>query len=115
VLTRLECSDEKDIKSIRYLLFMMLYKYLAPERIDVLKNNLIRYPHPLLFNDPFESRRYFSFGSADQLKSVFHGLVEQGKIPLETKELKSQTSLTGKDFNRSKISCDCKYPENPDH
>ncbi len=34
---------------------MILYKYLTPERIDVLKNRKIRYTQPAAFNDPFES------------------------------------------------------------
>jgi len=34
---------------------MILYKYLPPERIDILQRNLIRYTPPGAFNDPFES------------------------------------------------------------
>ncbi|MFQ2730618.1 hypothetical protein ACK3YQ_08160 [Aeromonas caviae] len=33
---------------------MLLYKYLPPERIDVLKNRSIRFSQPIAFNDPFE-------------------------------------------------------------
>jgi len=32
----------------------MLYKYLSPERVDVLENRLIRFTQPAAFNDPFE-------------------------------------------------------------
>ena len=34
----------------------MLYKYLAPERIDVLQKRRIRFTPPGAFNDPFEFR-----------------------------------------------------------
>jgi Protein of unknown function (DUF2971) len=33
---------------------MIVYKYLHPERIDVLSNNLIRFTQPAALNDPFE-------------------------------------------------------------
>ena len=33
-----------------------LYKYLGPNRTDVLRDGRIRYTQPSLFNDPFESR-----------------------------------------------------------
>ncbi len=34
---------------------MLVYKYLSPERIDVLENGCIRFTQPLELNDPFES------------------------------------------------------------
>jgi hypothetical protein len=34
---------------------MIVYKYLAPDRIDVLAGNLIRFTQPAALNDPFES------------------------------------------------------------
>ncbi len=37
---------------------MNLYKYLPPERIDVLRDRCVRYTQPILFNDPFESKPY---------------------------------------------------------
>ncbi|MDF2570185.1 MAG: hypothetical protein K0R55_1789, partial [Sporomusa sp.] len=37
---------------------MMLYKYLTPERIDVLQNCSLRYTQPGAFNDPFEVKPY---------------------------------------------------------
>jgi hypothetical protein len=38
---------------------MILYKYLSPERLDVLRDAKIRYTQPRLFNDPFELRPYY--------------------------------------------------------
>ena len=33
---------------------MRLYKYLSPERVDVLRNERVRFSQPTVFNDPFE-------------------------------------------------------------
>ena len=34
---------------------MIVYKYLQPERIDVLENGMIRFSQPHDLNDPFET------------------------------------------------------------
>ncbi len=34
---------------------MIVYKYLSPERVDVLEHSRIRFTQPALFNDPFET------------------------------------------------------------
>jgi hypothetical protein len=51
---------------------MIVYKYLHPERVDVLKNNRIRFTQPAALNDPFEMmpnlreiRRYYAALSDD--------------------------------------------------
>lgn len=36
-----------------------MYKYGTPERLDVLRNALIRYTQPAALNDPFELRPFF--------------------------------------------------------
>src|SRR5438132_1768417 len=33
---------------------MRLYKYLSPERLDVLRNERVRFSQPNVFTDPFE-------------------------------------------------------------
>lgn len=38
----------------------MLYKYVGPDRIDLLKNHCIRYSQPEVFNDPFEFKPFIS-------------------------------------------------------
>ena len=38
---------------------MTLYKYIPPERIDILQNSYIRFTQPSAFNDPFEAFPYF--------------------------------------------------------
>jgi hypothetical protein len=35
-----------------------LYKYLPPERVDVISTRRIRYSQPVVFNDPFEAKPY---------------------------------------------------------
>lgn len=39
---------------------MQLFKYLHPDRIDVLENKSIRFSQPLAFNDPFEFKSVIS-------------------------------------------------------
>lgn len=45
---------------------MIVYKYLRPERIDVLKNSLIRFTQPAALNDPFESLWILDKNSLDE-------------------------------------------------
>ncbi|HHZ8496375.1 TPA: DUF2971 domain-containing protein [Enterobacter mori] len=40
-----------------------MYKYLPPERIDILQNNLICFNNPLNFNDPFEFNTSFKLNN----------------------------------------------------
>ncbi|MDH6634615.1 UNVERIFIED_ORG: hypothetical protein M2355_003906 [Lelliottia amnigena] len=40
-----------------------MYKYLPPERVDILENNLICFNNPLNFNDPFEFNTSFKLDS----------------------------------------------------
>ncbi len=45
---------------------MVLYKYLPPERLDVLTQRQIRFTQPAAFNDPFEAKPYLAeFDSSD--------------------------------------------------
>ena len=39
---------------------MILYKYLPPQRIDMLQQGLIAFTPPTLFNDPFEGAQLSS-------------------------------------------------------
>ena len=57
----------------------MLYKYLAPDRIDVLQNRRIRFTPPGAFNDPFEFRPVLkTLGSDPELKQQID--VELNKV-----------------------------------
>ncbi|WP_186451217.1 hypothetical protein [Sporomusa sp. KB1] len=37
-----------------------MHKYLAPDRIDVLRNCMVRYTQPEAFNDLFEDKPYIA-------------------------------------------------------
>ncbi len=45
---------------------MSLYKYVSPERIDILTNGFIRFSQPSAFNDPFETFPCFTAGLSDE-------------------------------------------------
>jgi hypothetical protein len=69
---------------------MRLYKYVSPERTDVLKNGLIRFTQPTSFNDPFETFPYLqSLGNPEQnedlgenLAEEFMSVLSEGNVPL---------------------------------
>jgi hypothetical protein len=61
---------------------MILYKYLQPGRVDVLKNRNIRFTQPGDFNDPFEFRPQIQAAASDEqvrtyVENNFDQLVEQ--------------------------------------
>lgn len=46
---------------------MVFYKYVSPERIDILQNLLIRFTQPPALNDPFEAKPHFyKLGSKEE-------------------------------------------------
>lgn len=52
---------------------MALYKYVVPERIDILKNASLRFSQPAALNDPFEMKPHFEVLAEDQtIKEVFY-------------------------------------------
>jgi DUF2971 family protein len=46
---------------------MMLYKYVSPERIDILRNGHIAFPPPWLFNDPFEASPVYAADASEAI------------------------------------------------
>jgi hypothetical protein len=57
---------------------MRLYKYVSPERTDMLKNGLIRFTQPTSFNDPFETFPYLqSLGNPEQNEDLGQNLAEE--------------------------------------
>ncbi|AEJ02844.1 hypothetical protein Nit79A3_3106 [Nitrosomonas sp. Is79A3] len=49
-----------------------LYKYVVPDRIDILKNQLIRFSQPSALNDPFELQPIFGeIFSENELRDMF--------------------------------------------
>ena len=71
-----------------------LYKYLAPDRLDVLERGTIRYSQPSALNDPFEVRPYID-GITDRdrfdrtLRDMLPSLVEEeySKLPEQMRPL----------------------------
>lgn len=62
---------------------MILYKYLTPDRIDVLQNCMVRYTQPGAFNDPFEVKPYISNSTfADRYRQIKLDVIGQGRYPL---------------------------------
>src|ERR1051325_3426275 len=58
---------------------MKLFKYLAPNRIDVLKNQRIRFTQPASLNDPFEMKPYVESLAEDRvIKELLCVLGEDG-------------------------------------
>ena len=60
---------------------MILYKYVVPDRIDVLKNGLIRFTQANALNDPYDVNPNFSefiLGSIEYAKETF-----KGELPTE--------------------------------
>ena len=51
---------------------MNLYKYLIPDRMDVLKNQSIRFSQHMALNDPFEMKPFFELLADDAImKQLF--------------------------------------------
>jgi hypothetical protein len=65
---------------------MKLYKYVTPERIDILKHARIGFSHASVFNDPFEMRPFFEYLEKEaRLRQGLNGQFtgRRGKIILE--------------------------------
>lgn len=78
----------------------MLFKYLEPDRIDVLDSNLIRFTQPADFNDPFEFKPVIStFASKEEMDEAFEIKIknliktELEKIPPKLRKLISPAQL----------------------
>lgn len=57
---------------------MRLYKYCHPDRLDVLRDGLIRFSSPLVLNDPFELKPHISeLITADYLEANFDELFKK--------------------------------------
>jgi len=61
---------------------MKLFKYVPPDRIDILKNLKVRFTPPVVFNDPFESRPHIVYDvPAKDIAKVMEIEFERNKIP----------------------------------
>jgi hypothetical protein len=72
---------------------MSLYKYVTPERIDILRNGLIRFTQPSTFNDPFECKPV--------IRSLTRGIdLSQPMTSLPTEEILSRAKADFAEFRR---------------
>jgi len=80
-----------------------LYKYLHPDRIDVLQNLRIRFTQVSALNDPFESLPGIMKGARDFYLQEFNSRVESeiSKLALSSESKRKQhRRLRKKDFNK---------------
>lgn len=76
-----------------------MYKYLPPERIDVLVNNLICFNNPINFNDPFEFHTIFDIAHFnDNLKTSLTAINLLDELPKEFIEIFNQLDDASKDL-----------------
>ena len=73
---------------------MLLYKYVHPDRIDILKNFQLRFSSPAALNDPFEMKPVIaSLAPSNEILRQFHenlpGLLaeEYSKLPPEIRSI----------------------------
>jgi hypothetical protein len=86
---------------------MALYKYVIPDRIDILENSLIRLTQPFVFNDPFECFPYIKEVAHDERVSEYlnkHQCSEEEKEKMlleswkEEREKHPELSVTYEEF-----------------
>jgi len=62
---------------------MPLYKYVPPERTDILRNGFVRFTQPSAFNDPFETFPCFTAGLPDDYIQEFLADHKPDKLEVE--------------------------------
>ena len=79
---------------------MSLYKYLHPDRTDVLRNQCIRFSSPAVLNDPFELKPHLTalatpeYAAAELQRSLPRVLAEElDRLPAELRALISAQAL----------------------
>ena len=90
---------------------MIFYKYLPPERIDILQNRLIRFTQPNALNDPFEAKPHFHApATREGFASAFADTIRQAPLIWEHCRLVTQTNLDQRAFT-DKVERDPDYAE----
>ena len=92
------CNVIKTSKTLK----LKLYKYLDPERIDILSNGLIRFTQPALFNDPFEMSPYISaIASEEEIDEIFDAKhVSQLREEYEKMNRESRRAVKFEEFKK---------------
>jgi hypothetical protein len=94
IAERLLCLRNATFISNHFLIGMRLYKYVSPERTDVLENGLVRFTQPTSFNDPFETFPYLqSLGNPVQNEDLGDALAEEFVGGLSGRNLPAHTIL----------------------
>jgi hypothetical protein len=90
---------------------VIFYKYLPPERIDILQNRLIRFTQPNALNDPFEAKPHFyAFATKEGFSSAFADTIRQAPLIWEHCRLVTQTNLGQRAFT-DKVERDPDYAD----
>ena len=90
---------------------MIFYKYVPPERIDILQNRLIRFTQPDALNDPFEARpNFYTLATKEGFASAFADSIRQESRMWEDCQRETQTSLDQQAF-ADKVERDPDYAE----
>ena len=74
-------------QGVRIVIF---YKYLPPERIDILQNRLIRFTQPNALNDPFEADQFARCATTIGICNAFAEVIRH-KLPLMGRLTQSNT------------------------
>ena len=90
---------------------MIFYKYLPPERIDILQNRRIRFTQPNALNDPFEARPNFhALATREGFAGAFADTIRQAPPIWEHCRLVTQTNLDQQAFT-DKVERNPNYAE----
>ena len=88
---------------------MNFYKYVPPERIDILQNRLIRFTQPPALNDPFEADPYFyKLGSKEEFAKHYAEAIRKFPIRVWDDYCKAIGNNPGRFALANKVQ---KYPD----
>jgi DUF2971 family protein len=97
---------------------MKLYKYVVPERVDILHNACIRFTQPGVFNDPFEMQPFYeSLAQDEELRQGFNESVKE-QVDERLREIYSSLPENARKFLPFEFLqriADDTYPEAKEH
>ncbi|RKU36248.1 hypothetical protein C6496_14050 [Candidatus Poribacteria bacterium] len=79
---------------------MIFYKYVTAERVDILRNQLIRFTQPDALNDPFEAKPHFhAFATKEGFANAFADMIRRAPtVVWEDFRRVTQTNLNQQAF-----------------
>lgn len=99
---------------------MILYKYVSPERVDIIRDGLIRFTQPGYFNDPFEFKPVVKdLFSREFLIGIVHNLFDDeatftGFVTTQLRQFHSRSSAEDTRSFYEKLAHVAFYTENVD-